>query len=221
MEDVFIVLTPVCFVGFTATDLERPNRLTRVRPSAPRYLRGAAHSCTFNSCTRLIEASWVGLYASPFVAPTKPATAADARVALLVGDGNIARPLSDMPTVSPPWCLSGHENVASPVPKCPAGSGCQALSTVFLGIALPSGLVEKRSRTLLKAAIPAAKAVSIGAHSSSRVFCLLSTMHSGPTHKNTGGAKDIEAKVYAWNDRKQRFSRRQIEICLEMLRAKG
>ena len=36
-----------------------------------------------------------------------------------------------------------------------------------------------------------------------------------------GGAEDIAAKVYAWNDRKKRFSPRQIGIAYETLRAKG
>jgi O-acetyl-ADP-ribose deacetylase (regulator of RNase III) len=50
---------------------------------------------------------------------------------------------------------------------------------------------------------------------------LLSTVHGVATEENAGSAKDIEAKVYAWNDRKKRFSPRQIEIAFETLRGKG
>jgi hypothetical protein len=54
--------------------------------------------------------------------------------------------------------------------------------------------------------------VSIGAHSSTRVFCPLSTMHKRATPENTGGAKDIEAKVYAGNDCQKRFSRARLRL---------
>jgi hypothetical protein len=35
------------------------------------------------------------------------------------------------------------------------------------------------------------------------------------------GAEDAAAKVYAWNERKKRFSPRQIGIAFETLRANG
>ena len=50
---------------------------------------------------------------------------------------------------------------------------------------------------------------------------LLATVHWVVKHENATSAEDVAAKVYAWNDRKKRFSPRQIGIAYETLRAKG
>jgi O-acetyl-ADP-ribose deacetylase (regulator of RNase III) len=50
---------------------------------------------------------------------------------------------------------------------------------------------------------------------------LLATVHWVATREYASGVEDVVAKVYAWNDRKKRFSRRQIGIAFETLRAKG
>lgn len=50
---------------------------------------------------------------------------------------------------------------------------------------------------------------------------LLATVHWVAKHENATSAEDAVAKVYAWNDRKKRFSPRQIGIAFETLRAKG
>lgn len=50
---------------------------------------------------------------------------------------------------------------------------------------------------------------------------LLATVHWVATRENAVDAADAAAKVYAWNDRKKRFSPRQIGIAFETLRANG
>jgi O-acetyl-ADP-ribose deacetylase (regulator of RNase III) len=50
---------------------------------------------------------------------------------------------------------------------------------------------------------------------------LLATVHWVATREHAADAEDVAAKVYAWNERKKRFSRRQIGIAFEALRAKG
>jgi len=50
---------------------------------------------------------------------------------------------------------------------------------------------------------------------------LLATVHWVATRENAANVEDVAAKVYAWNDRKQRFSPRQIGIAFDTLRAKG
>lgn len=50
---------------------------------------------------------------------------------------------------------------------------------------------------------------------------LLATVHWVASRENATNAEDAVAKVYAWNDRKKRFSPRQIGIAFETLRAKG
>lgn len=50
---------------------------------------------------------------------------------------------------------------------------------------------------------------------------LLATVHWVATRENAKDAEDAAAKVYAWNERKNRFSRRQIDIAFETLRANG
>jgi O-acetyl-ADP-ribose deacetylase (regulator of RNase III) len=50
---------------------------------------------------------------------------------------------------------------------------------------------------------------------------LLATVHWVVTRENAATAEDAAEKVYAWNERKKRFSRRQIGIAFETLRAKG
>lgn len=50
---------------------------------------------------------------------------------------------------------------------------------------------------------------------------LLATVHWVATREDAGNAETATAKVYAWNERKQRFSPRQIGIAFETLRAKG
>ena len=50
---------------------------------------------------------------------------------------------------------------------------------------------------------------------------LLATVHWVARHENVTSPEDVVAQVYAWNDRKKRFSPRQIGIAFETLRAKG
>lgn len=50
---------------------------------------------------------------------------------------------------------------------------------------------------------------------------LLATVHWVTTRENAVGTADAMAKVYAWNERKKRFSPRQIGIALQTLRNKG
>ena len=50
---------------------------------------------------------------------------------------------------------------------------------------------------------------------------LLATVHWVVTREDATDADTATAKVYAWNERKRRFSRRQIGIAFETLRAKG
>jgi hypothetical protein len=50
---------------------------------------------------------------------------------------------------------------------------------------------------------------------------LLATVHWVVKHEKATSAEDAAAKAYAWNDRKKRFSPRQISIAFETLRAKG
>lgn len=50
---------------------------------------------------------------------------------------------------------------------------------------------------------------------------LLATVHWVASRENASSVDDAVAKVYAWSDRKKRFSPRQIGIAFETLRAKG
>ena len=50
---------------------------------------------------------------------------------------------------------------------------------------------------------------------------LLSTVHWVARRENARSAEEVVSKVYAWNERKKRFSSRQIGIAFETLRAKG
>jgi len=50
---------------------------------------------------------------------------------------------------------------------------------------------------------------------------LLATVHWVASRENATSAEDVVAKVYAWNNRKRRFSPRQIGIAFETIRAKG
>jgi hypothetical protein len=50
---------------------------------------------------------------------------------------------------------------------------------------------------------------------------LLATVHWVATREQAFGVEDATAKVYAWNDRKRRFSPRQIGIAYEALRSNG
>ena len=50
---------------------------------------------------------------------------------------------------------------------------------------------------------------------------LLATVHWIVTREGGGSVGDIVDKAYAWNDRKKAFSRRQIELACNVLRAKG
>lgn len=50
---------------------------------------------------------------------------------------------------------------------------------------------------------------------------LLSTVHWIATRENAEGAEEAAMKVYAWNERKKRFSRHQIGIAYETLRLNG
>lgn len=50
---------------------------------------------------------------------------------------------------------------------------------------------------------------------------LLAAVHWVATRENATGVEDAAVKVYAWNDRKKRFSPGQIELAFETLRANG
>ncbi|MDR3534884.1 MAG: macro domain-containing protein [Acetobacteraceae bacterium] len=50
---------------------------------------------------------------------------------------------------------------------------------------------------------------------------LLATVHWVATRENATDAEAAAAKIYAWNDRKKRFSPHQISIAFETLRANG
>ena len=50
---------------------------------------------------------------------------------------------------------------------------------------------------------------------------LLATVHWVATRETATDAADAAAKVYAWSERKKRFSPRQIGIAFETLRANG
>lgn len=50
---------------------------------------------------------------------------------------------------------------------------------------------------------------------------LLATVHWVTTRENAASAEDAMNKVYAWNERKKRFSPRQIGIALQTLQDKG
>lgn len=50
---------------------------------------------------------------------------------------------------------------------------------------------------------------------------LLATVHWVVRHDNAASAEDAVAKVHEWNERKKRFSPRQIGIAFDTLRAKG
>lgn len=50
---------------------------------------------------------------------------------------------------------------------------------------------------------------------------LLATVHWVTTREHAGSPKDAMAKVYAWSERKKRFSPRQIGIAFQTLKSKG
>jgi hypothetical protein len=50
---------------------------------------------------------------------------------------------------------------------------------------------------------------------------LLSTVHWIAVHENIQVDEQIVAKIHAWNDRKKRFSDRQIRLALDVLTSKG
>lgn len=50
---------------------------------------------------------------------------------------------------------------------------------------------------------------------------LLSTVHWTASKERVQSLDDIVARVYAWNDRKKQFTRRQIELAVEVLALKG
>jgi hypothetical protein len=50
---------------------------------------------------------------------------------------------------------------------------------------------------------------------------LLATVHWVATRENAKDAEESAAKVYAWNERKKRFSSRQIGIAFDTLRTNG
>jgi len=50
---------------------------------------------------------------------------------------------------------------------------------------------------------------------------LLATVHWVATRGGARTAEDTVAQTYAWNDRKRRFSPRQIGLAMEVLRSKG
>ena len=53
------------------------------------------------------------------------------------------------------------------------------------------------------------------------VLELLVTVHWVATRENAATAEEIAEKVYAWADRKKRFSPRQIAIAFDFLQKKG
>lgn len=50
---------------------------------------------------------------------------------------------------------------------------------------------------------------------------LLSTVHWVATHENVRSEDEVTARVYAWNERKRQFNRRQIALAREVLLSKG
>jgi O-acetyl-ADP-ribose deacetylase (regulator of RNase III) len=52
-------------------------------------------------------------------------------------------------------------------------------------------------------------------------FELLSTVHWVVSNEQNHSVDDVVANVYAWNDRKKQFTRRQIKLSLEILTRKG
>jgi O-acetyl-ADP-ribose deacetylase (regulator of RNase III) len=50
---------------------------------------------------------------------------------------------------------------------------------------------------------------------------LLATVHWVAAHEHAATAEVVAAKVYAWNERKKRFSPRQIAIAFDVLQSKG
>jgi hypothetical protein len=50
---------------------------------------------------------------------------------------------------------------------------------------------------------------------------LLSTVHWVLSHHSVRGTEDLVTRVYAWNERKRQFTRRQIGIAADVLAAKG
>jgi O-acetyl-ADP-ribose deacetylase (regulator of RNase III) len=50
---------------------------------------------------------------------------------------------------------------------------------------------------------------------------LLSTVHWVAKHEDAAGVEEAIAKVYAWNERKRRFTPRQIALAFETLQSKG
>ena len=50
---------------------------------------------------------------------------------------------------------------------------------------------------------------------------LLETVHWVANQENAASVDEAVAKVYAWNDRKKRFSHRQIALAFEVLGSKG
>lgn len=50
---------------------------------------------------------------------------------------------------------------------------------------------------------------------------LLATVHWVAVHENAASAEDAVPEIHAWNDRKKRFSSRQIGIAFQTLQSKG
>ena len=50
---------------------------------------------------------------------------------------------------------------------------------------------------------------------------LLSTVHWVASREQVQSVDDVIARTYAWNDRKKQFSRRQIELAMDVLSGKG
>jgi hypothetical protein len=50
---------------------------------------------------------------------------------------------------------------------------------------------------------------------------LLSSVHWVATREGAATVDEVVRRIYTWNDRKQRFSRRQIELALKVLQSKG
>jgi hypothetical protein len=50
---------------------------------------------------------------------------------------------------------------------------------------------------------------------------LLATVHWVAAREGSQSEEDVIGNVYAWNERKKRFSPRQIALAFDVLRAKG
>lgn len=50
---------------------------------------------------------------------------------------------------------------------------------------------------------------------------LLATVHWVATREGAGTGDEVIEKVYSWNDRKRRFTRRQIRLAFDVMQSQG